>query len=123
MVSLISSATAAEARRQFTNWQERGELTLLIPELLALRDVSQPSEFHSEGDVLSHTLLTLDVVDDDERVFLAVLLHDLGKAMVTRPEDGHWRARGHAVEEAEPAKTVIHRSSKSGIAGIHCFPC
>lgn len=119
MVSVIASATAGEARRQLTNWQERGELVILLPEVLVLQDVPQPPEYHSEGDVLSHTLLALDAVDDDddERVFWAVLLHDLGKATVTRLEDGRWRARGHAEAGAEPARTVMHRIGKSGIAG------
>lgn len=54
-------------------------------------------EYHGEGDVLPHALLALHAVDDDddERVFWAVLLHDLGKSKVTRLEDGRWRAHAH----------------------------
>ncbi|ABA88715.1 metal-dependent phosphohydrolase, putative [Syntrophotalea carbinolica DSM 2380] len=111
-------ATAAEARRLLTLWQDRGEWADLLPEVLALQDVPQPPEYHGEGDVLSHTLLALDVVDDDddERVFWAVLFHDLGKATMTRFEGGRWRARGHAEFGAAIALSVMHRLGRGDIA-------
>ncbi len=116
---MTRSGSAGEARRLLARWLERGEMGTQLPEVLALKGVPQPPEFHREGDVLSHTLLALDVVADeeDERVFWAVLLHDLGKAATTRFEGGRWRARGHAEAGARPARMVMKRIGRADLAG------
>jgi hypothetical protein len=100
-------------------WLEGGEMATRLPELTALKGVPQPPEFHREGDVFTHTLLALDAVvdEEDERVFWAVLLHDLGKASTTRFEGGRWRALGHAEAGAEPAGAVMRRIGCVDIAG------
>jgi poly(A) polymerase len=62
----------------------------LMPELLAMKKCGQPKEFHSEGDVLTHTLMALSAIGSpafkkyfSEPVSLttkiAILLHDVGK--------------------------------------------
>lgn len=111
-------ATAGEVRKHFNSWQESGEIHILLPEVLALQGVPQPEEYHGEGDVFTHTLLALEAVadDEDERIFWAVLLHDLGKATATRYQDGRWRARGHAEAGVEAARQVMKRIGKDGIA-------
>ncbi len=79
---------------------QSGLLEHVIPELLAMKGVEQPPEFHPEGDVWVHTLLALesfDALPDDQRTVslaLAVLLHDIAKpATFERAErirfDGH----------------------------------
>lgn len=111
-------STAEDARNRLALWRDSGAWQDLLPELLVLRDVPQSPEYHREGDVLSHTLLALDAVDDDddERVFWAVLLHDLGKASMTRLEDGRWRARGHAEAGGGMALKVMCRLGRNDIA-------
>lgn len=112
------SKTAGEARRCLDLWKKSGEIETLLPEVAALRGVPQPEEYHREGDVYTHTLLALESVaeDEDERIFWAVLLHDLGKATVTRYEGGRWRARGHAEAGADAVRNVMQRVGKQAIA-------
>ena len=71
------------------------------------RETPQSPVWHGEGDVLIHTRMVADgllrderhqALDDDARaeLWLAALLHDVGKPATTRYENGHYRAPGHA---------------------------
>lgn len=74
----------------------------------ALRDVPQDPVHHAEGDVAVHTRMVCEALASDPwwrsmteagrtRVFIAALLHDIGKAITTRPgPDGRLQARGHS---------------------------
>jgi poly(A) polymerase len=98
------------------------ELNLLkeiLPEIEKLKGVSQPPEFHSEGDVWTHTLLALENInnlpkkDISEELVWTVLLHDTGK-----PETQGFRTVTgkssitffeHDVRSAEIAEVVLKR--------------
>lgn len=82
-----------------------GLLTLILPELAALRGVPQAKVV--PGDALDHTLAAVDAVPrtDDPSVRLAALLHDIGKA-TTRGE-GHFI--GHDRVGAELAAALLER--------------
>jgi tRNA nucleotidyltransferase (CCA-adding enzyme) len=59
-------------------------LEVIIPELAALAGVPQPVAHHPEGDVLTHTLMALDLaaeVGAPLEVRWAILMHDLGKGL------------------------------------------
>jgi tRNA nucleotidyltransferase (CCA-adding enzyme) len=80
-------------------------LDVIIPELAALAGVPQPLEHHPEGDVLTHTLMALDLAAKwgapiEER--WAILLHDLGKgltdASILPSHHGHEQAGVSLVE-------------------------
>ena len=88
-----------------------GSFDLLLPEVAALRYVPQPEKYHAEGDVLTHTMLALETVEDDAdpRVFWGVLLHDIGKATTTVFIDGRWRAHGHAEAGADLVPAIMAR--------------
>jgi len=62
---------------------ESGLLKCIIPEIESLKGVSQPVEFHPEGDVFRHTCLVLDMLDDDKKsnteLIYGALFHDVGK--------------------------------------------
>lgn len=72
-------------------------------ELAALDGVPQNPEYHPEGDSFEHTMLVLraaaeirDQMQDPLAFMLAVLCHDLGKAVSTKKNDkGAWQAIGH----------------------------
>ncbi len=70
---------------QVNLWQE------IMPEILKMKGCPQPKEFHSEGDVWTHTRLTLEKLSSKEfekefkkeppslELILSALFHDIGK--------------------------------------------
>jgi hypothetical protein len=110
--------TAGDWKRRLEEWLSEGAFATIIPEVAALIGVPQPPEFHPEGDALTHTLQAVAEVDDrdDERVFWAVLLHDIGKKSTTVFHDGRWRAHGHADESALLAQIVLVRCGLGHLA-------
>lgn len=98
-------------QRRFADWRQHGQGEHLLPEVWSLRGCPQPPEYHAEGDAFTHTLLATSGVSPtaDERVFWAVLLHDVGKKTTTRFVDDRWRAHGHAEISADMARTILTR--------------
>jgi len=88
-----------------------------FPELAALVGCGQDPAWHPEGDVWTHTGLSLDVFAaervGDERedlvVGLAVLCHDLGKPATTRFADGRLRSPGHLEAGEAPTRALLAR--------------
>jgi putative nucleotidyltransferase with HDIG domain len=93
------------------DWLANEAIAHLLPEVTALQGVPQTKEFHPEGDAYIHTMLAVEVVEDlaDQRVFWAVLLHDIGKAHTTFFSEGRWRAHGHADAGAERVPAIMNR--------------
>ena len=104
-------------KKALSQWLADGTFPERLPEVAALRGVLQSDEYHAEGDAYVHTLLAVDAVEDDadQRIFWAVLFHDIGKALSTRFIDGRWRSRGH---EEEGAKLVPEIMSRLGLPGL-----
>jgi putative nucleotidyltransferase with HDIG domain len=104
-------------KKLISQWVSDGTFPERLPEVAALRGVLQSDEFHAEGDAYVHTMLAVDALEDDadRRVFWAVLLHDIGKAVTTRFIDGRWRSHGH---EEEGAKLVPGIMTRLGLPGI-----
>ena len=91
--------------------EDTGILPCILPEVAVLRKITQPPQFHPEGDVLEHTLLMLSrMMLPSRRLAWSVLLHDVGKA-VTRSVDENGRIRffGHESKGAEIAETICRR--------------
>ena len=64
-----------------------GALSAIMPELEALKGVSQVAQHHPEGDVWTHTMMTLDSaasMSDSIAVRFGALCHDLGKGMTPK---------------------------------------
>jgi len=61
-------------------------LSIILPEIAAMKGVEQPPQYHPEGDVWTHTLLMLEGLPADCPATLAwgVLLHDVGKPATFR---------------------------------------
>ena len=98
--------------------RELGVVDQLFPELKALIDVPQEPEWHPEGDVWIHTLLTVDRAREqiDElpyakqaTVVLAALAHDFGKPATTVFVDGRIRSREHEESGAAPTESFLDR--------------
>jgi poly(A) polymerase len=73
--------TEGAARRGFELLEEARLLEVLLPEIVRMRGVEQPPQFHPEGDVWIHTRMMIEKLDVGASPTLAwgVLLHDVGK--------------------------------------------
>jgi len=88
-----------------------------FPELRALIDTPQEAEWHPEGDVWIHTLMSLDRAaelrvndpDEDLTLMFGVLCHDLGKPDTTREDEGRIRSLGHDRAGVEPTTQLLTR--------------
>jgi tRNA nucleotidyltransferase (CCA-adding enzyme) len=95
-----------------------------FPELASLRGVPQEPAWHPEGDVFTHTAHALDALvelpewraaDETTRIVwsLAVLTHDLGKAVCTQTVERDGRPRivspGHERESERLAASFLER--------------
>ena len=93
---------------------EIGLLKQILPELETLKGVEQPPEFHSEGDVWTHTLLALEKLPEgvDEVVAWTILLHDIAKPE-TKAERDHPKSKitffEHDAKSAQKAETILKR--------------
>ena len=65
---------------------EMGMLSIVFPELEDARGCEQPENYHPEGDVFVHTILTVEKLGPrpDFVLALAALLHDIGKPEASR---------------------------------------
>jgi poly(A) polymerase len=78
---LRTLATPASARG-IELLDKLGLLQHILPEVISMKGVQQPEEYHPEGDVFVHTMLAMNISDAfvrDPIVKLAILLHDIGK--------------------------------------------
>jgi tRNA nucleotidyltransferase (CCA-adding enzyme) len=98
--------------------RELGAVEQLFPEIQSLIDVPQEPEWHPEGDVFIHTLLTVDrareQIDDLDyprrvTVMLAALAHDFGKPPTTEFVEERWRSRGHEEAGVAPTEQFLDR--------------
>ncbi|PYS65730.1 MAG: hypothetical protein DMF76_02050 [Acidobacteria bacterium] len=98
----------------------------LFPEINALIDVPQDPEWHPEGDVFIHTLLTVDrareLIDDlpypkQVTVMLAALAHDFGKPATTEFLEGRLRSREHEEAGVAPTEGFLNRLNVHTIDG------
>jgi poly(A) polymerase len=97
-----------------------GLLPVVLPEIAAMRGVTQPPRYHPEGDVFVHTCLMLDAAvvppsEDPEGdaltdLLLGVLLHDVAKPVTrTVDPDGRIRFNGHEARGAEMTREILER--------------
>jgi tRNA nucleotidyltransferase (CCA-adding enzyme) len=106
---------------------EAGVLDQLFPELRALVACPQDPDEHPEGDVFTHTLLSLDEAVKLSRdlpkekrltVMLATLCHDLGKPATTATVDGRIESPGHGDAGVGPARALMDALGLYTISGF-----
>ncbi len=107
----------------FELMRKMGILVRYFPELYALTGVPQSPKWHPEGDVWTHTMMTVDAMSrlctmecaekSDTfklRMLFAILCHDLGKAVTTtKDSEGNIRAIGHEKAGLELTTSLMYR--------------
>jgi poly(A) polymerase len=88
-----------------------GLLEMALPEVAALDGITQPEQFHPEGDVLTHTLLMLDhMALPGVELAWSILLHDAGKPSThSIDESGAGHFYRHDEKSAEIAENCLSR--------------
>jgi len=84
---LTKMLTEGAARSAFELLDQTWLLSIVLPEVVAMKGVAQPPQYHPEGDVWIHTLLMIGGLPAATSPTLAwgVLLHDVGKPPTFRP--------------------------------------
>ena len=114
--------TEGEARRGFQLLDETRLLQVIFPEIEAMKGVAQSPDFHPEGDVFVHTLLTLGHLSQisnlksqiSESLAYGCLLHDIAKPACVKREGGRITFYGHSEKGAEMAVEILKRLKRSG---------
>ncbi|RXJ68958.1 polynucleotide adenylyltransferase [Halarcobacter ebronensis] len=96
------------------------EILKYYSELEALVNCVQDKEYHPEGDVWIHTLLSIDEMaklktGDEYRdlyLFFAVLCHDLGKPFCTKEIDGKITSHKHETLGVEPTISFLQKLTR-----------
>ncbi len=100
---------------------EIGILKIILPEIADCKGISQPLEYHPEGDVFEHILKMFEFANYPISKILAfsILLHDVGKPL-TYSQTDRIRFNGHDRKGAELAEKILKRLrfSKKEIAII-----
>ena len=96
-----------------------GLLEEVLPEVMRMRGVEQPAEFHPEGDVWVHTMMMLGMLPAGCPATLAwgTLLHDVGKPATFQAPQGpgdRIRFNGHVEVGVRIAEVVLARLRFSG---------
>jgi poly(A) polymerase len=108
--------TEGHARRAFELLDATGLLAQVLPEAMRMHGVSQPPEFHPEGDVWVHTMLLLEKLRPGVSATLAwgALLHDIGKPATFQPPNpavpgDRIRFNGHVEVGVRMAEEILGR--------------
>jgi putative nucleotidyltransferase with HDIG domain len=108
---LTRMLTEGHARRAFELLDATGLLLQVLPEVVRLKGVEQPPQYHPEGDVWIHTLMLLDGLPAGCPASLgwAALLHDIGKPATFRVAPDRIRFDGHVEAGVRIAEEICRR--------------
>lgn len=108
--------TEGAARRGFELLDHSGLLLEVLPEVVQMKGVEQPPQYHPEGDVWTHTLMLLEHLPAGASATLAwgMLLHDVGKPATFTPPDpkrpgDRIRFNGHVEVGMAIARSILTR--------------
>ena len=104
--------TSPRRRAGVEHLVDTGLIRHFLPELIATIGCDQPPEWHPEGDVFTHTMIMLEMLEPDAPLdlCLAALLHDIAKPPCRSVDpDGRIRFNGHDALGAEMAESILRR--------------
>ena len=105
---LIKLLTQGYAARGIALLDSSGLLRMILPEVADLHGVAQPKEFHPEGDVWTHTLLMLEIMDQKVSEEKAIPVGELAGA---RPVDSS-ASQGHYPSPTLALGVLLHDIGK-----------
>jgi poly(A) polymerase len=106
--------TDGGARRGFELLDAAGLLRVVLPEIERMKGVEQTPDYHPEGDVFVHTMLTLShLAAPTETLAYGCLFHDVGKPVCVRREGDRVTFYGHTEQGAEIATDALKRLKRS----------
>lgn len=110
---LTAIITGPQREQALMQLESLGLLKVILPESVALREVAQPPEFHSEGDVWIHTLMAMEKLENPSaELAWTVLLHDIAKPNTQGFRD-HPKSKitffEHDEESAKMAREILNR--------------
>jgi poly(A) polymerase len=106
--------TEGGAKAGFELLDRTGLLKVLLPEIDAMKGVEQSPDYHPEGDVFTHTMLTLGHLDvPTETLAYGCLLHDVAKPVCIRRDEERLTFYGHTEKGAEMAEETLKRLKRS----------
>lgn len=99
-----------DLRRAFEDLSDTELLQAIIPELENLKGVSQPIQYHQEGDVWEHTMRAISLLKPTVSLNtkFATLFHDIGKPQTFKIKE-RIRFDGHCEVSAEIAQKILNR--------------
>ena len=106
----------SQAAKQNIDWT--GIEAALSSFVIPMSQTEQNPAFHAEGDVWTHTKMVCEELvklaafrmlseDQQQAVFLASLLHDIGKIPTTRWEDDKWTSLNHTLVGSKMARQFL----------------
>lgn len=89
---------------------ELGLLEYVLPEITKMKGVKQPDNLHPEGDVFTHSLLSISYLEEPNWVLaMGALLHDVAKPVTWELREGRIRFPYHESIGAEMAEKICDR--------------
>lgn len=104
------------------------DIEKMIPDVFSdMQKTPQNPNFHGEGDVYAHTKMVCNEMKnipefysrskrEQNELFLAALLHDIGKIKTTRLEDGSWISPNHSAVGSLMARKFLWK--ECGLSGL-----
>lgn len=106
--------TGPRPARAFRLLDELGLLSVVLPEVAAMKGVEQSPEHHPEGDVFVHTMLLLEQLHGAPfELAMGALLHDIGKPSTFQRAPDRIRFHGHDKVGAAMARDIGKRLAMS----------
>ncbi len=102
-------------RTAFEEMEDTGVLQILMPEMVAMKGVAQPYQYHHEGDVWEHAMRSIEALRNTEHftqipsleVHWAVVFHDIGKPETFKVAEDRIRFDHHASHSARIARAIM----------------
>ena len=113
-VELSKTLMGTNRRYAFKVMKDTGLMDEILPEVIALKSVSQADHQYHYEDAYEHTMTVVDKVPDDLQLRYAALFHDLGKATChEKNADGRVSFVMHEKASAEQALQICQRLKMS----------